>query len=246
MIKNRGYEVYVGNLDEQVTEEMLYNFFASCGMITSVKIMRHIVTHKSRGFGFVNFARREDALYAKDKFNGKKIITNKLNVYLKDKFKSLDKQANIVVSNLAVDITEEELKKLCQDFGPVFSVKVLEGEDPANGSKRALVLFENLQAAQTCIEGLNGFTHRGSKLLVEASVKKDVMYIKGPFNTDIKEDLTTLLASWGSIEVGNVEKIDDGRTYLTTLKFQDELTAKSFLQEYRSRKEDCKLIRPNN
>ena len=246
MIKNRGFEVFVGNLDEQVTDEMLYNFFASCGVITSVKIMMHIVTRKSRGFGFVNFARREDALFAQEKLDGKKIINNRVKVYLKDKFKSLDKHANIVVSNLPVDVTDDELKKLCQDFGPVFSVKVLEGEDPANGSKRALVLFENLQAAQTCIEGLNGLTHRGSKLLVEASVKKDVLYVKGPYNTDIKEDLAKLLATWGAIEIGIVDKIDDGRTFMTTLKFQDELTARSFLQEYRTRKEECKLTRPFN
>lgn len=243
MIKIRGFEVYVGNLDEQVSEQMLYNFFAPYGIITSVKVMRHIVTRKSRGFGFVNFAKKEDALLAEENLNGKKIIQNVLRVYLKDKFKRMDKHANIIISNLPSQINETELMDLCKDFGSVFSLKILEGEDPENGSKRAFVLFENLQAAQTCIEGLNGMSYRGNKLHVEASVKRDVLYMKGPYNTDIKEDLAKILNSWGLIEIEDIEKIDEGRMYMTTARFKDELSARSFLQEFKTRREDCKFTR---
>lgn len=245
MIKNRGFEVYVGNLDPQVNEEMLYNFFGPCGVITSVKIMRHIVTRKSRGFGFVNFAKKDDAEFAQQKFDGKRIINNHIKVYLKDKFKSLDKTGNIVISNLPLDITAEELQALCRDFGPVFSVKILEGEDQASGLKRALVLFENLQAAQTCVEGMNGIAYRSNKLVVEASVKRDVVHVKGPYNVDIKDDLEKILAKFAPVEVGVIEKIEDNKTYMTTVKFQDEQAAKAFVQDFRQRKEDCELTRPH-
>ena len=243
MFKNRGFEVYVGNLDEQINEEMLYNFFAGCGPITSVKIMRHIVTRKSRGFGFVNFAHKKDALYAEEKLDGRKIINNHLRIYLKDKFKSIDKHANVIVSNLPADITEKELREICEGFGPVFSVKILDGEDPDNNTKRAFVLFENLQAAQTCIEGMNGMNHRNCKLQVENSVKNDVLYIRGPYNTDIKEDLGKLLSRWNVIDIGNIDKVDEGKMYMTTIKFQDEPTARNFFKEFITYKDDCEFIR---
>jgi len=241
MISNRGFEVYVGNIDEQVTEAMLYNFFAGCGVITSVKIMRHIVTRKSRGFGFVNFARKDEALYAEEKLDGKKLINNHIRVYLKDKFKNMDKHANIIVSNLPLDITDSELKNLCEDFGHVFSVKILDGEDEVNHSKKAFVLFDNLQSAHTCIEGLNNTHYRNCKLHVESSVKKDVLYIKGPYNTDIKEDLSKFLKGWGAVEIDEIEKIEEGKMFMTTVRFQDEVSARAFNQEFKMHKDDCKL-----
>ena len=242
---NRGFEVYVGNIDEQVNEPILYNFFSGCGPIVSLKIMRHIVTRKSRGFGFVNFAKKEDAIYAEERFDGKRILTNALRVYLKDRFKSIDKHANVTISNLPADITEPELKKLCEGFGKIFSIRISESDDETNGTKRAFVLFEDLQAAQKCIEELNDTDFRSNKLIVDASAKRDVIYIKGQYNSDIKEDLNKLLSKWDIVEIDDIEKTEDGKTYLTAVRFSDELSAKSFLQEFKVHREDCKIRRSN-
>ena len=87
----KNVELYVGNLDENMTEPMLYNAFSIYGPISSVKIMRHIVTHKSRGFGFVNFMNPKHAEKAKNDLNNKVILKNKIKVYMKSKFKSLNR-----------------------------------------------------------------------------------------------------------------------------------------------------------
>ena len=47
--------LYVGDLEEQITEELLYNFFSKFGHIYSLKIMRDIHNKKSRGFAFIQF-----------------------------------------------------------------------------------------------------------------------------------------------------------------------------------------------
>lgn len=235
--------MYVGNLDAQITEDMLYSFFAGCGTITSVKIMRHIVTRKSRGFGFVNFARKSDADYAQANFDGRKIIANKLKVCLKEKFNAIDKSANVVVSNLPSDVSVDELEKLCKEYGAVFSVKVLDGEDATNGSKRAFVLFENLQAAQACIEGLNGKSYRDTILVVESSVKNNIIYVRGQVVDNIQGSLSKALSKWGNIDVSNVEVSEDGNTYTASVKFTDEQTARAFELDYKNNKQECKLTR---
>ena len=47
--------LYVGDLEEHITEEMLYNYFLKFGVIYSVRVMRDIHYKKSRGFAFITF-----------------------------------------------------------------------------------------------------------------------------------------------------------------------------------------------
>lgn len=47
--------LYVGNLDSNVTEELLFSYFSKYGLIYSLKIPKDRQTKISRGFGFVNF-----------------------------------------------------------------------------------------------------------------------------------------------------------------------------------------------
>ena len=52
--------LYVGDLEEQITEEMLYNYFSKFGNIYSVRVMRDIHYKKSRGFAFITFYDTKD------------------------------------------------------------------------------------------------------------------------------------------------------------------------------------------
>jgi RNA recognition motif-containing protein len=53
--------VFITNLDDNLTEQMVYNTFSKYGPIFSVKIMRHMITKQSRGFGYVNFRTPQSA-----------------------------------------------------------------------------------------------------------------------------------------------------------------------------------------
>lgn len=61
--------IYVGNLPEGVTEQMLFAFFNTFGEIKSVQIPIDHVTEKQRGFGFVEFDEIEDAAAAIDNYD---------------------------------------------------------------------------------------------------------------------------------------------------------------------------------
>jgi len=47
--------LYVGNLDENIREEALYDLFSKYGQIYYIKLMRDPTSGKSRGFAYVNF-----------------------------------------------------------------------------------------------------------------------------------------------------------------------------------------------
>jgi polyadenylate-binding protein len=70
--KYQGVNLYIKNLDEQLSDEELREAFAAHGTITSARVMRD-PTGASRGFGFVCFATPEEANKAATEMNGKLI-----------------------------------------------------------------------------------------------------------------------------------------------------------------------------
>jgi len=65
--------IFVGNLDFNVSEEQLQTEFAQFGAVERVTIMRDKFTGQPRGFGFVEMADEQAAQQAISSLNGKKI-----------------------------------------------------------------------------------------------------------------------------------------------------------------------------
>jgi RNA recognition motif-containing protein len=63
-------KLFVGGLSWDTTDESLRKAFASYGDITEAKVITDRDTGRSRGFGFVTFARDEDAKTAISKMDG--------------------------------------------------------------------------------------------------------------------------------------------------------------------------------
>lgn len=66
-----GKKLYVGGLSWSTDEDTLYRGFESFGQLEEVKVITDRETGRSRGFGFVTFARDEDAQNAISGMNGK-------------------------------------------------------------------------------------------------------------------------------------------------------------------------------
>ncbi|KNB46332.1 hypothetical protein JH06_0838 [Blastocystis sp. subtype 4] len=115
---NQDATVYVGNLDERVDEELIWELFLQFGPVVSVSMPKDKVTNTHQGFGFVEFQNEIDAEYAvrvtgNVALYGKKIRVNKANM---DK-KTLDVGANLFISNLAPEVDEDALKTTFMAFG---------------------------------------------------------------------------------------------------------------------------------
>jgi len=67
-------KLFVKNLDEKVNEVLLEAIFKQYGDVLNTKIVYDHITWESRGFGFVEFRKKEDALKAIEALNGKELV----------------------------------------------------------------------------------------------------------------------------------------------------------------------------
>ena len=77
MAKNK---LYVGNMSYSTSEEELRELFASYGEVSSVNVVLDRITGKSRGFGFVEMSKPEEAQEAIKNLNDHDLGGRKLTV----------------------------------------------------------------------------------------------------------------------------------------------------------------------
>lgn len=73
-------KLYVGGLSYSTSEETLKNTFSEAGAVESATIIIEKMTGRSKGFGFVEMTRDEDAQKAIEMFNGKELDGRRLTV----------------------------------------------------------------------------------------------------------------------------------------------------------------------
>src|SRR5215469_16044146 len=78
--KDRMKNIYVGNLDFNVSEDELRQAFAAYGQVDNVTILKDRDTGQPRGFGFVEMANDEEAEKAINGMNGAQLGSRALNV----------------------------------------------------------------------------------------------------------------------------------------------------------------------
>lgn len=76
-----GANIFIGNLDVEVDEKLLYDTFSAFGVILQTpKIMRDPETGKSKSFAFINFASFEASDAAMDAMNGQYLCNRPISV----------------------------------------------------------------------------------------------------------------------------------------------------------------------
>jgi len=73
--------IYVGNMNFNLSNDVLFNLFSQFGAVTSAKIINDKVTGRSKGFGFVEMENDEEGRKAISSLNesevqGRKLIVN--------------------------------------------------------------------------------------------------------------------------------------------------------------------------
>jgi len=72
--------LFVGSLAWATTDASLKELFETVGEVTSARVVTDRDTHKSRGFGFVEFADEANNQKAVDKLNGKELDGRQITV----------------------------------------------------------------------------------------------------------------------------------------------------------------------
>lgn len=73
-------KLFVGNLDLEVDEKMLFDTFSQFGAVLSAKVMTEADSDKSRGFGFITFDSFEASDRAIESMNGQYVANRPINV----------------------------------------------------------------------------------------------------------------------------------------------------------------------
>ena len=134
--------IYVKNINPEVTDEEFRELFAKYGDVTSSSLARDN-EGKSRGFGFVNFTTHTSASQAVDELNNLDFRGQDLYVGRAQKKHEREEElrksyeaarlekankyqgVNLYVKNLADDVDDDKLRQMFSEFGPITSAKVM-------------------------------------------------------------------------------------------------------------------------
>ncbi|ORZ08929.1 hypothetical protein BCR42DRAFT_300923, partial [Absidia repens] len=72
--------LYVKNMDHQISNHHLHTLFGKFGRIISARVISHSVTKQSKGYGFVSFSREDEAARALEEMNGLVVFSKPLYV----------------------------------------------------------------------------------------------------------------------------------------------------------------------
>ncbi|KAL9104434.1 MAG: hypothetical protein Q9163_000640 [Psora crenata] len=167
--------VYIGNLDERVTDSLVWELMLQAGRIVNVHLPKDRVTQTHQGYGFVEFISEEDAEYAARIMNqvrlyGKPIRVNKASA---DKQKTVEVGAELFVGNLDPMVTEQTLYETFGRFGSLISAPKV-ARDDANISKGyGFISFSNFEASDDAIANMNGQYLMNKEISVQYAYKKD-------------------------------------------------------------------------
>ncbi|CAN6440934.1 unnamed protein product [Victoria cruziana] len=155
--------LYIKNLDAQVTEEVLKEQFSEFGKITNAIIMTED-DGSSKGFGFVNFDDHEDAKRALEGMNGKLVGTK--TIYVARAQKKAERE-----DFLRLD--DGELQEHFCKYGTITSVKLMRG-DKGISKGFGFVCFSSPDEANKAVTTCHGNMYHGKPLYVAIAQKKEI------------------------------------------------------------------------
>eukprot|EP00667_Euglena_gracilis_P022410 EG_transcript_24934 len=173
--RNQDATVYVGNLDPQADEELVWEMFREAGPIVSVHIPKDRVTEDHQGFGFVEFKSEEDADYAMKVMNMIKLFGKPLRVSKATmERKSVDVGANLFIGNLDPDCDEKILYDTFSAFGTIITApKVMRDENTGDARGFAFLSYDSFEAADAAIEAMNNQYLMNRQVTVTYAFRKD-------------------------------------------------------------------------
>ncbi|ROT69652.1 putative splicing factor 3B subunit 4, partial [Penaeus vannamei] len=173
--RNQDATIYVGGLDDKVSEGLLWELFVQAGPVVNVHMPKDRVTQQHQGYGFVEFMGEEDADYAIKIMNmiklfGKPIRVNKASAHQKN----LDVGANIFIGNLDPEVDEKLLYDTFSAFGVILQTpKIMRDPDTGNSKGYAFINFASFEASDAAIEAMNGQYLCNRSISISYAFKKD-------------------------------------------------------------------------
>ncbi|XP_059457930.1 polyadenylate-binding protein 4-like [Corylus avellana] len=217
--------LYVGDLDQNVTDSQLYDFFSQMGQVISVRVCRDLSTRRSLGYGYVNYSNPQEAARALDALNFTPLNGKPIRIMYSYRDPSIRKSGtgNIFIKNLDKAIDNKALHETFSSFGNILSCKI--ATDQSGQSKGyGFVQFDNEEAAKNAIEKLNGMLLNDKQVFVGPFLRKheresatdknkfNNVYVKNLSESTSDEDLKNCFGEYGTITSAVVMRDADGKS----------------------------------
>ncbi|KAK8916135.1 Polyadenylate-binding protein 2 [Platanthera zijinensis] len=217
--------LYVGDLDQSISDAQLFDIFGQVGHVVSVRVCRDINTRRSLGYAYVNYSNPVDAARALDALNFTPLNGKPIRIMYSNRDPSLRKSgtANIFIKNLDKAIEHKALQETFSVFGSILSCKV--ATDASGQSKGyGFVQFEQEEAAQNAIEKLNGmclndkpvyvgpFLRRMERENTPDQAKFNNVFVKNLAESTSEDDLVKVFGYFGKITSLIVMRERDGKS----------------------------------
>ncbi|CAH0390628.1 unnamed protein product [Bemisia tabaci] len=173
--RNQDATIYVGGLDDKVSETLMWELFVQSGPVVNVHMPKDRVSQSHQGYGFVEFLGEDDADYAIKIMNmiklyGKPIRVNKASAHQKN----LDVGANVFIGNLDPEVDEKLLYDTFSAFGVILQTpKIMRDPDTGNSKGFAFINYASFDASDAAIESMNSQHLCNRPVSVSYAFKKD-------------------------------------------------------------------------
>eukprot|EP01018_Ginkgo_biloba_P010458 Gb_26955 [translate_table: standard] len=217
--------LYVGDLEENVSEAQLYELFKQLGHVVSVRVCRDLITRRSLGYAYVNYNNSQDAIRALEMLNFTPINGKPIRVMYSHRDPSIRKSgtANIFIKNLDKELDNKALHDTFSSFGTILSCKI--ATDASGQSKGyGFVQFEQEESAQTAIDKLNGMLINDKQVYVGPFLRKQEreqanggtkfsnIYVKNLSDSTTEDDLSKIFGQYGTITSAVLMRDSDGKS----------------------------------
>ncbi|XP_059469703.1 ELAV-like protein 1 isoform X11 [Neocloeon triangulifer] len=152
----------VNYLPQTMTQEEIRSLFSSIGEVESCKLIRDKVTGQSLGYGFVNYHRPEDAEKAINTLNGLRLQNKTIKVSYARPSSEAIKGANLYVSGLPKNMTQQDLENLFSPYGRIITSRILCDNITGLSKGVGFIRFDQRVEAERAIQELNGTIPKGS------------------------------------------------------------------------------------
>jgi len=214
--------LYVGELNGDVTEGVIFEIFNQVGPVASIRVCRDTLTRRSLGYAYVNFHSVVDAERALDTLNNTAIKGRPCRIMWSQRDPSVRKSGvgNIFIKNLDLSIGHKELHDTFSTFGNILSCKVAL-DDKGESRGYGFVHFETAESAETAIQMVNDMLLGSKKVFVghfrpkkEREQEKETswtnIYVKD-LDTEVSDaQLKEMFAKHGSVSSAVVMRDEKG------------------------------------
>jgi len=182
--------LYVKNIDPEMTENEFVELFAKCGTVTSA-VIQVDDEGRSKGFGFVNFENHDEAQIAVEvlhdsEYKGRKLFVSRAQkkaeredelrkTYEAAKQEKMGKYqgVNLYIKNLEDDIDDEKLRGEFEPFGTITSCKVM-CDEKGTSKGFGFVCFSSPDEATKAVAEMNNKIIGTKPLYVSLAQRREV------------------------------------------------------------------------